>query len=196
MNIQLGPSPLLESSRAQWIKARLTARTWSLSRLDLASVTLGGLSPDLNGGDEDKNIHEGWCTIIRFSRSAFTAMGPGVHVLALVGHTHDGVAVAGTGTITIIGPGQRRERRHMMIRPLAGPASAQRVMFTLSVDSDVTVDVLDIQGRVVDRISSGFRSAGDHEVQWTGSSRVSSGVYFLRVRAAGEAGVAHIVVAR
>ena len=82
----------------------------------------------------------------------------------------------------------------MMIRTLAGSMSAQRVMFTLTMDSDVTVDVLDLQGRMMDRIETGFRTAGDHQVQWSGAGRASPGVYFLRIRAAAEEGVAHIVV--
>jgi hypothetical protein len=60
------------------------------------------------------------------------------------------------------------------------------------------VEVYDAAGRAVRRLFSGTRPVGDYELEWDGrdgsGARVASGVYFVRIRAAGATQVARKLV--
>jgi hypothetical protein len=70
--------------------------------------------------------------------------------------------------------------------PTRGPST---IVFTLPKEEDVTVGVYDLIGRRIATVASGVRSAGRHEVRWSGSTdagnRAWPGVYFVRVAAEG-----------
>ena len=84
---------------------------------------------------------------------------------------------------------------------MASPALAQNspnpfnpcteIRFTLARPTHVTLEVLDLSGRVVAVLEDGRRDAGDHVVTWSGSGddghRIASGTYFYRLRADGAA---------
>lgn len=55
------------------------------------------------------------------------------------------------------------------------------VQFTLPEAQRVNITVLDVSGRVVDRLVNDWRGSGHHEFEWT-PSRLPSGVYFVRMR--------------
>jgi len=61
-----------------------------------------------------------------------------------------------------------------------------RVGFRIALDSDVTLAVYDIRGRLVRIVSRGFRAAGAHTETWDGrndaGSRAPSGVYLIRLQ--------------
>ncbi|MFQ6614919.1 MAG: T9SS type A sorting domain-containing protein [Fidelibacterota bacterium] len=59
-----------------------------------------------------------------------------------------------------------------------------RITYTLDHDSPLALDVYDIQGRLVDRLYKGWNSAGIHRVTWD-ASRLSSGLYIVRLESAG-----------
>ncbi len=65
------------------------------------------------------------------------------------------------------------------------------IRFTLARPMSVTLEVLDLTGRVVALLENGRRRAGDHVVVWDGSGedgrRAASGTYFYRLRADGAA---------
>ena len=65
------------------------------------------------------------------------------------------------------------------------------IRFTLAQPTHVTLEVLDLNGRVVAFLQDGPRAAGDHAVVWDGSGadgrRAASGVYFYRLRTDGAA---------
>ena len=61
------------------------------------------------------------------------------------------------------------------------------ISFALPVDENVSLDILDINGRVVKTLVNGELEAGYHTIVWNGKnvdgSEVSSGVYFYRLTA-------------
>jgi flagellar hook assembly protein FlgD len=65
-----------------------------------------------------------------------------------------------------------------------------RVAFSLAAEGFVSLDVYDMQGRLVRRLVSEERAAGPHSVVWDGldgdGRRVGSGVYVARLAADGQ----------
>jgi hypothetical protein len=64
------------------------------------------------------------------------------------------------------------------------------VRFALSSSQDALIEVLAADGRVVRTIPAGRSGTGERAVEWdrtdAAGKRVASGVYFLRMRGAGE----------
>jgi hypothetical protein len=56
------------------------------------------------------------------------------------------------------------------------------IRYNLPRAVNVTIDIFDITGRMVERLISGLQEAGEHSVIWEAAG-VSSGVYFYRIRA-------------
>jgi len=54
------------------------------------------------------------------------------------------------------------------------------IKFSLQGSMMGTINILDINGNLIDEISNGFLSAGNHSIVWNGSSN-SSGVYFVNI---------------
>ena len=59
-----------------------------------------------------------------------------------------------------------------------------KVQFTLPDEMNVNIDVMDMQGRVIDDIYNGVLSKGYHAVKWD-ASQFASGVYFVRLETTG-----------
>lgn len=61
-----------------------------------------------------------------------------------------------------------------------------RISFTLPKSGEVRADVFDILGREIKTLTNSYFQAGEHQLDWNGTdndgNRVSSGVYFYRVR--------------
>lgn len=77
--------------------------------------------------------------------------------------------------------------------------AAARVEFALARAGRVSLDVLDVQGRVIAELSSGWKSAGIHHAAWdgtTGSGRARAGIYFLRLRGAGHGATQRLALVR
>ena len=64
----------------------------------------------------------------------------------------------------------------------------------------VTVEIFDVAGRRVRRVISGRRDAGLHRERWNGRDDagrdVASGVYFVRLRAAGVNRIGRVTLVR
>ncbi len=105
-----------------------------------------------------------------------------------------GVAPGNAGVAPVAAQGFR------LLPPAPNPTHAGAVIaFTLSAPAQVSVDLYDIQGRHVrDLLPSRAFSAGRHDLAWDGrdgrGNRVSAGLYFVRVRAAGEEGRCRLIV--
>ena len=56
------------------------------------------------------------------------------------------------------------------------------IQYALPIDSDVSIQVYDVTGRLVERLVDGRRPAGNHQVE-IDTGMLSSGVYFYRMRA-------------
>jgi hypothetical protein len=76
------------------------------------------------------------------------------------------------------------------------PIGAQGTIdFTLASDGAVTIQVLDVDGRVRDEPASGTFTAGRHALPWSASS-LTPGVYWISMRAGGRTAWRKVVVAR
>ena len=87
-------------------------------------------------------------------------------------------------------PRQPAEAQLLLDAPTPNPfRSTTTVRFVTAVESPVTVRVHDVSGRLVRTLLSRSVEPGDHRVIWDGKDgegrRVSPGVYFVRVTAAG-----------
>jgi len=71
--------------------------------------------------------------------------------------------------------------------------STARMSFTPSRRTDVTLEVYDVTGRLVETIAEGVFEAGEHGFRMT-SDRLASGVYFVRLQGGGETRVAKMVM--
>ena len=76
---------------------------------------------------------------------------------------------------------------------------ASRLDVSLAHSSHVKVTVYDVAGRRVAQLVDDSLPAGHHTVRWNGDSqqgRVASGVYFVRMEAAGQRFIKRIVLVR
>jgi len=74
-----------------------------------------------------------------------------------------------------------------VLAPSVNPfTAATSLRFTLPVGDEVTLDVIDVEGRRVRRLASGTLAAGRHEVSWDGRDaagrRTAPGVYVVNLR--------------
>jgi hypothetical protein len=81
--------------------------------------------------------------------------------------------------------------RTELLRPYPNPFNPMaRISFTLKNPGHVRLSVYDIRGRLVKDLENGFMDTGRYEIPWLGrdqsDQRVSSGVYFARLRADGQ----------
>ncbi len=99
--------------------------------------------------------------------------------------------------VTGVGP-LASAARLQLAAPRPNPSSGPlEIGFTLPRAAAIDLRVYDVRGREVARVASGSRAAGPQRVTWSGRDRagapVSSGVYFIRLRAAGEVETRRIV---
>ncbi len=98
----------------------------------------------------------------------------------------------GSGTNWVDAPGVATVAgRVAMSEPSPNPSSgASHVSFTLPRAGRVTVDVVDVQGRLVRTLVSGDRAAGTWSATWDGADAegraAGAGVFFVRVQPGGE----------
>jgi N-acetylneuraminic acid mutarotase len=186
--VTINPGTLNLASQGQWLSVILTSQ-WPIADLDLASVTLGGVAMDLGAPqtiNSDLNTVE-----VKFPRAPFTLLSPGEHALTLSGHTLAGVPVQGHGDLTVIGNHAPRAK----LTPIRIGSGQTGVSVTLDQPAMTSLDVVDLQGRLVDRIESGYRPAGTYSVTWPANGRaVRSGLYFVRFRAPGSMAMTRLVV--
>jgi hypothetical protein len=80
--------------------------------------------------------------------------------------------------------------------PARGPVSIE---FELARQSEISLDVFDVQGRLVASLARGAWPAGRHAVEWCGSAggtRAAAGVYLVRYRHPGGQEQRSLVLAR
>jgi hypothetical protein len=81
--------------------------------------------------------------------------------------------------------------------PTPGPC---RVSFSLVVDGPVSVDIIDVSGRIVRRLVDGPHPAGDYSLKWDGKDdagrELPAGVYFTHVMTAEGTTTRRVVLAR
>jgi hypothetical protein len=109
---------------------------------------------------------------------------------------------SGTDTsLALVGVGPSRggsQAPGLTLRAAPNPfGSATTLMFRLAQEARVEVDVLDVTGRRVRRVTSERHPAGDRQMIWDGrddaGAAVAAGVYLARVRAGAEEGVVRVL---
>ena len=98
---------------------------------------------------------------------------------------------AGSGSVdtpeVAAGPATGLQLSRISPNPGSG---ARTIAFTLPREAQVTVDVVDLAGRRVARVTDETRAAGAHSVTWdgrdSGGKRVAAGTYWVRVQGGGE----------
>lgn len=67
--------------------------------------------------------------------------------------------------------------------PFPNPFNPEmRIQYSLPRKGDVRIDVFDISGKLVDKVFSGYQSAGSYQVHWN-AAHFPSGVYIIRIQA-------------
>lgn len=78
--------------------------------------------------------------------------------------------------------------------------SSTTLRFSLSEPGRVRLDIVDLGGRVVAELATGWRSAGEHAVEWDGrgtsGEATSPGVYFARLAGSGRIVTRKLVIRR
>jgi len=164
--------------------------------LVVSSIALDGVPISGPTSLEDSD-HDGILErAVKFSRAGIVgSRGAGVYTLPLTGHLMDGTEVTGSATITIDGGKVTKPKSGRLVAVRMGSTGAS-ISFALENDANVSLDVLDLQGRVVDRIEQGFLAAGTYERSWSNSSSAPAGLYFMRLRAAQSQDVVRLSVFR
>jgi hypothetical protein len=187
--VTLSPSTLNSSSQGQWIAARIVPQGWSALRIVPGSLRLGGVAPDLSGPTAVDSVS----LSVKFPRQGFTSLPNGDNSVTLTGLCTDGQHFTGTVVINVQGSGLQAKRRSL--RGLATGASSSGVLVSLDQSEDVRIDVLDLQGRVVDHVFQGRLAAGDSRYDWPRAGQsVARGLYFVRLRRPSATEVARIAV--
>jgi len=92
-------------------------------------------------------------------------------------------------------PGASAEGLRLLpVSPMPVRAGAS-LGFVLPRESAVRLEVFDTRGRLVARLLDGWLAAGRHQARWDAAT-LASGVYFVRLRAAGESRTRRAVVIR
>jgi len=89
----------------------------------------------------------------------------------------------------------------LLSAPAPAPFSSEtRFLFTLPVESDVTIDVFDLAGRRVRSLAAGLYGAGSHIVRWDGRNAAgrdaAAGTYFVRCETSQGVDVRRVVLVR
>jgi len=159
--------------------ATITDNAWSQMEIDISSVA-----------DGQGTVYLRWT--IGTTDSGWTYCGWNI----------DDVEIWGVGAVPSgvdDDPTVPASRRLVLAPPSPNPFNpVTTVTYSLPSASDIELAVYDVAGRRVAVLERGERNAGEHSVVWNGRNgegeRVASGVYFVRLAAAGEACARKIVL--
>jgi len=106
------------------------------------------------------------------------------------------------GTVSCFGPSEvvvQGAISELTLRdPYPNPASdSLTISYELATNGSVGLSVYDLSGRLVETLVSGEQTAGRHSVSWDSSTlAMATGVYLIRLEAAGEAITKRAVISR
>jgi hypothetical protein len=79
-------------------------------------------------------------------------------------------------------------------------SSVSSILYGLPIRGDVRIGVYDVSGRLVRKLVEGLKGSGHHTVQWSGTgrsgTRLSSGIYFVRLEAEQGERTVKIIIAK
>ncbi len=194
------PATLNLGSHGKWISAWLDAEGWPIGDLDVTSLCLLGspVDPDAPSALEDRDADGSPELMVKIPRTMSVGMSDGPLSVCVTGRTVAGAVVEGCGTLRLEGSSAAVNKRDpSRRRGLAVAAWGGRIVFSADAPVEATLDVLDVQGRVVERLFAGGVAAGQGSVWWPGAGRaVPAGVYFARFSTATDQVVARVAVLR
>ncbi|MGD9494840.1 MAG: carboxypeptidase regulatory-like domain-containing protein [Armatimonadota bacterium] len=161
------------------LRPEAAGTTWPLSVVGPVGETVRVTWPDL-------------CAVPAEMRPVLVDPSTGAEVYMRTSHSYEFTAREGARELRVRLLGE--EGLLTVSAPAARQAGAGvEISYTLSADAEVEVAVLNIAGRLVDRVVSGaVHSAGAQRVSWDGLSaqgtRAPGGVYLVLVRARAENG--------
>jgi hypothetical protein len=219
--VRLKPSTLNPNSHRRRVRAHISAEGWSAHAIDVTTIRLAGAMVDAAAPVRLRDRHGRPVLVVGFDRGAFAALPEGEHRLPLVASRNDGKPVAGVAELQICrghrcrddcekddqdvhdiadgdpdSPGGKRNGRRAL-EPASFGTGATGVLLTLDAPETVTLEVIDLQGRVVERLTNGLVGAGQHTWQWPSAGRrVAAGLYLVRLRRSGGQEVVRLSVVR
>ncbi len=187
--VTIHPPVLNRSSRGNWITVHIQSCGWSLDSLVMASLRLQGVAPDIHPRDIGADENGDRTLKVKFPRAPFTKLPNGDHDLVLLGKMLDGTTVRGIARLRVKGTSDDvlvqnpHGGVHNPMIPTGNGNGRTSVGFGLSQPAQVTLEILDVQGRIVERIENAWLPAGDYTRAWPAAGRsVSPGLYFARLR--------------
>ena len=189
--LTLNPITLNASSNGQWISAHILPNGWAATDIVIPSLRLDGVPPDMGGPISVAATD----LTVKFPRAPCAGRAGGNYDLALTGITTEGESFRASTPLVV--QGSTVVARKRTLRPLArGPASTG-VVVSLQRAEPVTIDVLDVQGRCVDRLYQGPSATGEWALDWPRAGQsVPRGTYFVRLSRVGATDVVRIAVLR
>ena len=116
---------------------------------------------------------------------------------------HELFGMKGTITVTPLTgvEGQTTPAAIMLGQNFPNPFNpSTRITYSLARAGIVLLKIYDLEGRLVETLAEGTRTAGSHEVAWDGrdttGNAVSSGVYFCKLTASGRSEIRKMVLLR
>jgi N-acetylneuraminic acid mutarotase len=191
VTVEITPSTLNAASNGQWVSVRIVPHGWPATDIVVASLRLDGIAPDLSG-PVSVSAEE---LTVKFPRFGLGNRPAGDYQLALTGLRSDGSAFEGTASLTVQGSSLQNKRR--ALRPQVSGPTVTGVVVSLDQPAVAEIDVLDLQGRIVDRLHHGQLAAGEFRIAWPAAGQsVARGNYFIRLRRPGAVDVMRIAVLR
>jgi hypothetical protein len=168
----------------------------NLADVDLASIRLNGSAPigssRLDAGAASVSSDDCYASnvpvdgaedlVLDFRTNDLAEAMPLLEIgetdqLTLTGRLLDGTPFVASDCILMAGPELEAMRLYIMTRP---PGMGHLVQYSLPRPGRVSITVLDVAGRVVDRIANDWYAAGSHDLVWPARG-LASGVYFVRM---------------
>ncbi len=148
---------------------------WAELMFDLAAL---GYPPDLGTGNF-------WCGVNLLDGDSFTPFTRSYGTRTWWFKEYEGQccppwAFLARSVIGIDPEPAASEARFTLVKSYPNPSPGPRIQYRLPVSSRVTLEVFDLQGRVIERRAIGVQGAGLREVPFDGSGR-SAGVYPYRL---------------
>ncbi len=199
--VTLSPGSLNSASLGNWITATIETEGWPAADIVVSSLRLDGVPPASEAPiTVDDSGPSGGTLTVKFPRAPFAERADGDYLLALIGERSDGTPFEGTASLSVHG-GNNGLRRHGAqahgLRVVRTAGASVVIAFSLVQPSEITMDVLDLQGRVVTRLERATLPGGEYQRAWPAAGQtVPSGIYLVRLRAAGAQAVARLALYR
>ncbi len=189
VTVTLSPPVLDRASEGQWIMATVESQQWSVADIVVSSIRLGGVAVDPAAPVTlgDSNLNGVLDLQVKFPRSSFITLPTGEQTLAFEAQRTDASPVVGSAALFVQGTDNAAgKKKKITVLQVTSSAAKGTIVFSLSEDTNLTMEVMDLQGRVLDRIDEPFLAAGEYRREWPAGDRgIRSGIYFVRIRAAG-----------